>query len=342
MNRSRISQARYRAWRIRSLVSLAIFALALATIPMAAFGQAIDIPAIVNADPKAPPTFAMVQYGHQFKADVEDPGTEIERDNAMFGLGHRFNLGEGTNLFTMASYTLHGYDFSGNGGPPGPGNGNKYQWDDVHRLVLAALVGHELTDEWRLLAGPLVRSHGEGGAEFGDTLTGGVILGFDYHPDPDFSIGLLLGVFSNLEDSVGILPVPVMNWSFAEDWKLETGLVSVFDPGVGAQLSWKVAETVAIGTGFSFQNRRYRLKDSTRATNTNRPNRTDDGGIGRESSIPIFGLLRWQPNKRSAVDVLGGVAVGGSLRVEDEKGRRIADDSYDPAPFLGLKANFFF
>jgi len=336
------SKVRRLATGTRRIASTFIFTSVLAALPMAAFGQAVDIPAIVNADPKAPPTFAMVQYGHQFKADVEDPGTEIARDNAMFGLGHRFNLGEGTNLFTMASYTFHGYDFSGTGGPPGPGNGNKYQWDDVHRLVLAALVGHELTDEWQLVAGPLVRSHGGGGAEFGDTLTGGVILGFNYHPNPDFSIGLLLGVFSNLEDSVGILPVPVMNWNFAEDWNLETGLVSVFDPGVGAQLSWKVAEKVAIGTGFSFQNRRYRLKDSTRATNTNRFNRTDDGGIGQETSVPIFGMLRWQPNDRSAVDVLGGVAVAGSLRVEDDKGARIADDSYDPAPFLGLKANFFF
>jgi hypothetical protein len=41
-------------------------------------------------------------------------------------------------------------------------------------------------------------------------------------------------------------------------------------------------------------------------------------------------------------DLLGGVNVGGSLRVEDDKGGRIADDGYDPAGFLGVKAGVLF
>ena len=33
--------------------------------------------------------------------------------------------------------------------------------------VIAALVGHDLNDRWRLIGGALVRSWGEGGANFG-------------------------------------------------------------------------------------------------------------------------------------------------------------------------------
>jgi hypothetical protein len=39
-----------------------------------AFGQSVDIPAAMDSDTKAPPTFAVLQYGHQFETDVEDGG----------------------------------------------------------------------------------------------------------------------------------------------------------------------------------------------------------------------------------------------------------------------------
>ena len=51
--------------------------------------QSVDIPAMVTADERVPPTVATFQYGHQFESDVEDIGTEMERDNALFSLGHR-------------------------------------------------------------------------------------------------------------------------------------------------------------------------------------------------------------------------------------------------------------
>ena len=48
------------------------------------------------------------------------------------------------------------------------------------------------------------------------------------------------------------------------------------------------------------------------------------------------------PTKRSVVDLMAGVAVGGNLRVEDADGNRIKDHDYDPAPFVGMKAQFLF
>ncbi len=97
-------------------------------------------------------------------------------------------------------------------------------------MVIGGLVGHDLNDRWRLIGGGVFRSWGEGGADYADSLTGGAIVGFDYHPNEDFSIGLIVGVFSALEDSVGMLPLPTLKWHFAEDWRLHVGMVSVFDP----------------------------------------------------------------------------------------------------------------
>jgi hypothetical protein len=315
----------------------------LGILPTNVFAQAIDVPDMVMPGRNAPPTIATVQYGHQFETDVDDPTTEFKRHDAKFAVGHRLDLDERTSVLFMGQYSLQDYDFSGNSGPPDPSNPSKYQWNDIHRLTLMAMIGHQLTDEWQLVGVPLVTSRGEGGSDFGDTITGGALLGFEYAPNPDFSIGLLLGVFSQLEGGVGILPVPILNWHFAEDWNLETGLVTVFDTGIGAEVTWQMTENVSLGTGIAYQSRQYRLQDDDpRAVNTNLPTRTDKGGAGYETAVPVFAVLRWRPTKASTIDLLGGVNVGGGLRVEDDKGGKIADDGYDPAGFLGVKAGVMF
>jgi hypothetical protein len=300
--------------------------------------QAIDIPAIMNPDLNAPPTIATFQYGHQFKTDVDD-NSEMSRNNAFLSLSQRIKVADKTSVFLLGSYTLQAYNF--NDDPSGGSTTQKhYQWDDVHRGVIAALVGHDVNDRWRLIGGALVRSWGESGANFGDTITGGVIAGFDYHPNEDFSIGLILGAFSALEDHVGILPVPTLKWQFAENWKWTVGLTTVLDPGVGSELEFTINDEFSIGAGFTYQTRRVRLRDGNRAGDG--AGRTDKGGVGQETELPVFVQIRWRPIPAAAIDLLGGVALAGHLRVEDNDGNHIADDDYDAAPFVGLKGQIFF
>jgi len=303
-----------------------------------ALAQIVDIPAIMDSDLQAPPTMATFQYGHQFEADVEDAGSEMSRDTAFFGLGHRAKLGEDTTFFAIGNYTLHGYDFSGSSGP-----NNRYRWDDVHRLVIAGLVGHDVNDRFRLIGGALIRSWGEGGAQFGKTLSGGLMAGFDYHSSDAFSIGLIVGALSQLGGGVGLVPVPTLKWKFAEGARLNVGMIQLVDPGVGAQLTFDVSPEFSVGTGIAFQSRQYRLSDKNRITPTaGRPGRTDDDGIGQEREVPIFALIRYRPTPKVELDLHGGVAVGGNIRLEDQDGNRIRDDDYDPAGLLGMKAQFFF
>ena len=85
-------------------IFIAILTLAIPIAPMlivggiagSALAQAIDIPAILSADLEGPPSFINIQYGHQFKTDVEDGGADMSRDNAFFMGGHRFDVGENT------------------------------------------------------------------------------------------------------------------------------------------------------------------------------------------------------------------------------------------------------
>ncbi len=317
----------------------ALAALLASFIAAPAFSQAVDIPAVMDSDLKAPPTVATLQYGHQFGTGVGGDDTKLERDTAFVGLGHRTALGADTTLFLLGNYTLHAYDFGG-----GRDTENRYQWDQVHRGVLAGIVGHDVNDRWRILGGALVRTWGETGADFGDTITGGLLAGFDYHTSDDFSIGLLIGALSKLEGGVGLIPVPTLKWKFAESWRLNVGMVQLVDPGVGAQLAYQITPELSLGGGFTYQSRQFRLSGARRATATDPAlnNRTDDGGVGQETEIPIFATLRWKPTPKVELDLNGGVAVAGNLRVEGKHGGRLADDDYDPAGILAFRAQFFF
>ncbi|MBY0401395.1 hypothetical protein K2X89_13940 [Myxococcota bacterium] len=332
--------------RSRVLIAIAagIVVAGTALRPTVVFAQAVDIPAVLDADLQAPPTAAIAQFGHQFTTDVADGGgpgdeqTKFSRDTAFFGIARRFKLAERTTLFALGNYTLHAYQFSDAGGAS-----NRYQWDRVHRGVLSGLVGHELNDRWRILGGALIRTWGETGAKFGDTLTGGLLGGFDYHPSDDFSVGLLVGAVNKLDGGIGILPVPTLKWKFAPAWRLNVGMVQLVDPGVGAQINYQVTPKLAFGTGFSYQSRQFRLSGARRATATNPGRtRTDDEGIGQETEIPVFATIRWKPTPTTELDLNGGVAVRGNLRVEDKDGGRIADDDYKPAGILALKGQIFF
>lgn len=324
---------------LRTMASALLLTGALESIPRPVFAQAIDLPAVLDSDLKAPPTSANLQYSHQFEADVEEAGTELARHNVLVGFGRRFAIGEKTALIGVANYTLHGYDLSDSS----DATPSAYAWDDVHRGVLGALVGHDLDARWRLIGGGLIRSWGESGAKFGDTLTGGLIAGFDYHPSEDLSVGLLLGAFSKLGGGVGLLPLPTLKWRFAPDWRVHVGMVQLADPGLGAQLDYQLTPELSVATGFAYQSRQFRLADRTRTTGRpDHPNRTDDGGIGAEREIPVFLSLRFRPIPRAEIDLFGGVALRGNLRVEDEDGGRIADDDYEKAGILGLKGQIAF
>ena len=42
------------------------------------------------------------------------------------------------------------------------------------------------------------------------------------------------------------------------------------------------------------------------------------------------------------LELFGGVALGGELRVEDEDGSRIEQEEYDAAPLVGIRGIFRF
>ena len=60
------------------------------------------------------------------------------------------------------------------------------------------------------------------------------------------------------------------------------------------------------------------------------------GGIGENSSFPLFAGANYSFTKKIRASIVGGVKIGGELRQEDQQGRLVAQEDYDSAPFLGV------
>jgi hypothetical protein len=290
-----------------------------------AWGQAIDIPLIVTGA-EGPNTWFGVHYAHQFEADVDNSTAEMERDSLQVTAGHRIGLRDG--VYLMGNFGYHGsyYDFS---------NGNdrsQLLWDDIHQATFVLGVGWTVGENWTLVALGMGRSAGEGGADFGDTLTGGAALVIEYRRSEDLELGAIIGVLSQLEDSAAFLPLPTVDWRFADGWRFQLGMIGLAHPGFGPEVSYR-SDMWELALGGSFQKRRYRLDDRAGPTNE---------GIGQEISFPIFARATFTPNEYMNFGLMVGVAVGGELRSGADGGSKVFKNNYDPAPIIGIQANFLF
>jgi hypothetical protein len=290
-----------------------------------AWGQPIDIPWIATGT-QGTNTWMGVHYAHQFEADVDNSTAEMERDSVQVIAGHRHEVGDGIFLVGNASYHGSYYDFS---------NGNdrsQLLWNDIHQGTLGLGIGWTVGENWTFVAVGMGRTAGESGADFGDTLTGGGALVVDYRWSEKLSTGAMIGVLSQLEDSAAILPIPTVDWRFADGWRFHLGMVGMAYPGVGPEISYR-SDKWQFALGGSFQKRRYRLDDRAGPTNE---------GIGQEISFPIFARVAFAPNQNMNFGLMAGVAVGGELRSGADGGSKVFKNNYDPAPIIGLQANFRF
>jgi hypothetical protein len=284
--------------------------------------QAIDLPAILTAE-EGQDTWIFSSYAHQFETSLNDGGN-FSRESVTIGGGHRFALDTDWSLITSLAYQGSYYDFSGSASP--------FAWDDIHQITGVALVDWKMDESWSLQGGALLRTAAEGGANFGKGFTGGGLLGFSYRANKDLTLGALLGVTSAIENPAAVIPIPQIDWRFADQWKLHMGLTNLGYTGIGPELSYAPSDMWEFGVGASFQDRRYRLDHHNGFTN----------GVGEETSAPLYARIRWRPQQRIALDLFTGVAVAGQVRLESQGGNKLQTSGYDAAPILGLRGQIVF
>ena len=259
-------------------------------------------------------------YVHQMDTDIDNGGS-FSVDRFFVQGGPTYVSGEGMSISLAVGYGFDDYHFSGH-----TGFGGLKPWGDIHSLRFSIPLRWEINEQWTGFVSPTLRYTGEKGVDFDDAMTGGGFVAFSYRLNDRLTIGPGVGVLTRLEDSAQVIPVLIISWKITDTLSLNTGQGIGATLGPGLTLDWRPSRAWLFSVGGRSESLRFRLDQDGTLSN----------GIGNDSSFPIFGRIEYSIAPMARIAVLGGVEVGGELRLEDENGNKIIEENHDPAGFLGI------
>lgn len=265
---------------------------------------------------------------YQFDTDLDDGGS-YSSGRYNIEAGRNYSWDYRTSASLALSYSYDDYNFSGSNTD---GLAGQSPWNDIHSFSISTPLRKGINDNWSAFLIPSLRSTGEAGADFDQTITGGAFAGAAYKFGKKLTIGPGIGVVSQLEESASIFPVLIIKWNITDKLSLDTGRGLAATLGPGLTLSYKADQKWKFGVGGRYEKLRFRLDK----------NGDTPGGIGEDTSFPLFGSCTYNMNRKTTLSVVTGVELGGELKVENSKGHTITEESSDPGFFGGLTFNMRF
>ena len=338
-----LSHRSQRAVALAGAVVLCVLFIAMAPAPVHAQGVAPVAIEQPRDDDKG--VMLSAAYDHQFETDVDKDG-DFSRDSVALAAQVKFDITDKFSLTPLFRWENHTYDFSNDAKNIG------FRWNNVNFGLVGLMLNYKINSNWSLLGAPIVRYQGEAGADVDDSVDGGGLVGFIYHPSPRLQIGLLIGAVSALEEDLAILPIPMVRWQAGDEITLKLGIQPLGSRvGLGPEFLWHPTDDFKLGFGGVFMNRRFRLDDhgrkarATSQANGSRPRvisgRSVDG-IGQERSFPVYLRAEWSPVEGLGLEAFGAIVLGGELVVEEEFGDQIQQEEYDATGLAGLRAVYRF
>jgi hypothetical protein len=250
-------------------------------------------------------------------ADLEADGeVSVFRVNTQAAVTLR--PGPGWRVGLRTAYTVASYDFSGT-----TGLGGLDPWDNLHLLSVTAPVTYRASNRWSIFGAPLLQFNAESGANLSKGLMGGGIFGASYTVNETLTLGAGMGGISQIEDNALVFPVVFFHWRIHDRWRL--GMRGDTARGAGVEISYRISNNLETAMGASYAFHRFRL---------------DDEGVAQTASAKRRACrsprASYQFHPNISLEVYGGVAVAGNLRLEDQDGHRILKTDVDPAPLAGI------
>lgn len=292
-------------------------ALTVAVLGGPAWAQSIEVPEVESPASEGN-FFVRGAYGHRFETEFDDFPGEFETNDARGEIGGTAAFDSGIRWMNFLGYGYNNYDSDAVDA-------------NVHNLTLASIVDWDLNPCWTMMAGPLASVYAEEGADWGDSMSFGGLLGATYSDNPDLSIGLAVAAMSRIEEGIAITPIPLVRWNFAPAWRLYAGITEVAArKGIGSYVAWAFADSLELAGGVQFEKRRFRLEDKGAFSE----------GIIEDKSIPVYARLSWEMVESLNLDVYAGAAFGGELEINDPDDHFVGDDKYDAAPLVGARLRY--
>lgn len=258
---------------------------------------------------------------------VYQPSAEIDGGGSFDALAFRGQLGGGgpisqnVRLFLDVAYAHTAYDFgspltTGCASPAACFRGSP--WSDVHTVDVAPGAALVLGPNVQIQALVPIRWQAESGSDR-NGVTAGVVGMLRLRLSDRFVTALGVGVQNEIEDDTRIAPVVAVDWQIVDGIRLATRGGPY--QGARADLLFGPDDGIQARLSSGWERQRFRLDDGF-------PN---PNGVGQSSAVPVLAGFRLRLGRRGYVDLEGGVAVAGRLRIENAVGLLLRAEDFDTA-----------
>ncbi len=264
------------------------------------------------------------------EADFDTTAGTIESTSFGAELGILIPVGDRARLLLSFGADVTEYDITPAVGAVGTTAGTVgTQFDTVTEYGFDGLYTRAIDGDTSFFVGGGIGVAAEGGAS--DAIVWNGVGGFSFKVTPKLRLGMGVGVFSQIEDDVRIVPLPQVHYTIDDRWSIQS-------KGVGGKIEYKWSDELSMGVLGQFDGRSFRIDgDNTlvpdgAVTMTGFPISYyldySGGEVGGTSNISIFAQV--------------GVVVAGSMEILDSTGTTVVDEDIDPGVFagVGLKIEF--
>jgi opacity protein-like surface antigen len=256
-----------------------------------------------------------VKGSASFGADGKQSGdVDVARFDA--GIAYNTSLRDDLRLRVSLSTQQTNFDFS-DVTTVVPGTDDP--WDHLQAYRLGGSLFGRVNETWSWFGGLEVRAAFESGADIEDSLEIRGTGGAEYRVNEDLAFTFGLAAGTQIEDDAIVIPLLGIDWNIDE----KTRLVS---RDLGLILSYEIAPDWSVGVFGNFEIRDWRLDDS-RATIPD--------GVARERRIVTGIEARYRPSNKFEFALEGGVVAWQKLKALDDDGRKVGDQDFEPAPYIG-------
>ena len=229
-----------------------------------------------------------------------------------------------------AAYQYSNYEFRLDGAPGVPSVYGSAElprdpWGPINTVDITPSATILIGDRFSLAAAIPIRYSGETGSRR-SAVTGGASALVRWQITEGIRIGAGLGVTSQLEENAETFPIVSFDWTITSDMQFRTE--GSWTQGGLASLLWGPNEAIRIRFSAGYERNRFRLDDNGFVADRN--------GIGEITSVPLEVGLRLRLYEDAYFDFHFGLAFAGHIRVENSTGDKLYEQSYDPAPRIGL------
>jgi len=247
----------------------------------------------------------------------------------------------GISVFGSVGFSYIGESYHFTGSPNIAGN--DAPWNQVNIGTISTGVFSRLNDRWGVFSSFSVTSAAASGADMGQSLTYGGVLGADYKLSGDLSIGFGVIAQSRLGRDPLVLPIPSFSWTLPIDdhrWRIFSGGgpegsgAGGSAGGVALGLAYQPIKPLTLAAGLSSFGA---VNDFRLSSHASVPN-----GVVREDFSQLVFNLNYKPDSHLSFNGFVGVDLPGNLRVIRSTGGQAYNENTGVAPVFGASATWRF